>query len=75
MLADICLTFGLLVLVFAAPAGVSAYSEMQPPRFAAVTAVLGGVLVLVAFLIAPEGYGWGDIPDAVARVVAQVLRE
>ncbi len=74
MLADMLLTGGLLVLVFAIPAAVSAYSEMQPPRLAAVSGVLGGVLVVAGLLLAPGGYGWSDIPEAVARVVARVLR-
>ncbi|WP_406735918.1 hypothetical protein [Thioclava sp. GXIMD4215] len=73
MMADYCLTFGLLLIVFAIPAGVSAYSEMRPPRMAAVTIVLGACLVILAVTLSPTGYSYGDIPQAVARVMARFL--
>lgn len=69
MNTDLFLVLGIIVAVMSVPAVLSAYSAGRPPRAAAVAAVIGGVLLVIAISNHPGGYRVQDIPDVVARVI------
>lgn len=71
--SDLLLVLGIIVATFAIPAVVSAFSDSRPPRAAAIAVLVGGGLILLAFLSKPGGYAPGQIPDVVARVIARLL--
>lgn len=71
---DLCLTLGALLVAFAIPAIVAAYSEGRAPRVAAVILVIGGGLVAWAVSQKPEGYTIADVPRAFVRVLGHYLR-
>lgn len=74
MLSDTLLALGLVVGVMAIPAMISAFSKSEPPRAAAVTAVVGGALVVTAILLHPGSYRAEDIPSVFSRVFNHYLR-
>ncbi len=74
MTNDIYLVIGIVVLVFAIPSVVSAFSESRPPRLAAIAVLIGGGLVALAVSQQPGGYALEDIPRAFARVIAALIR-
>ncbi len=71
---DLYLTIGALVLVFAIPAVVSAFSDGRAPRLAAILVLIGGGLVTWAVTQKPGGYTLTDIPRAFVRVLGEYLR-
>ena len=73
MLSDTLLALGLIVGAMAIPAMSSAFSKSEPPRVAAVAAVIGGALVVAAITMHPGGYRAQDIPAVVGRVLSQVF--
>jgi len=52
----------------------SAYVDSRPPRSAAIMMMIGGVLLVVALTQKPGGYRFADIPHAVTRVIAGIIR-
>jgi len=70
---DLILTVGVVILAFAIPAMVSAYSENRVPRIAVVILLIGGGLVAWAVTQKPEGYTLSDVPRAFVRVIGQYL--
>ncbi len=74
MQSDYFLVFGLLVAALSIPAGISAFSDGRPPRGAAIAVMIGGSMILIAFLGKPAGYSPAQIPDIFARVLADILR-
>ncbi len=73
MLADVLFVIGLVVAGMSLPAMISAFSKSEPPRVAAVAAVIGGALVVAAITMHPGGYRAQDIPAVVGRVLSQVF--
>lgn len=73
MLADILFVIGLVVAGMSVPAMISAFAKSEPPRAAAVAAVIGGALIVGAISMHPGGYRAQDIPVVVGRVLAQVF--
>lgn len=71
--SDLLLVIGMIVGGFAIPAVLSAMSDSRPPRAAAVAFVIGGGLILAAFMTRPGGYSSGQIPEAFIRVIARFL--
>lgn len=71
--ADLFFVAGLVLLVLAFPAIVSAMADGRAPRAAAILVMLGGGLVALAVWQRPGAYGWEGIPDAVLRVIGRVL--
>ena len=71
--SDLYLVLGVIVSAFAVPAVVSAFSDGRPPRAAAIAVLVGGGLILLAFLSKPGGYTPEQIPEAFARMVARFL--
>ncbi len=74
MATDIFLVTGLLIAVFAIPAAVGAFVDGRAPRASAILLVLAGGLVLYAMDRKPGGYTLRDIPYAVLRVAAEIIR-
>lgn len=70
---DLSLSIGLVILAFAIPSIVSAYSEGRAPRIAAVMLIIGGGLALYAVTQKPGGYTLFDVPQAFVRVVAHYM--
>ena len=71
--SDLFLVMGIVVAAFAVPAVISAFSDSRPPRAAAIAVLVGGGLILLAFLSKPGGYAPAQIPEVFARVVARLL--
>ncbi|MCB1338832.1 MAG: hypothetical protein KDK10_15720 [Maritimibacter sp.] len=70
---DLSLTIGLVILAFAIPSIVSAFSDGRPPRIAALMLLLGGGLALWAVTQKPGGYTLTDVPQAFVRVVGHYM--
>jgi hypothetical protein len=70
---DLALVIGLLVLIFSAPAMISAIADRRAPRVAMIMLVLGGGLVLYALTQKPGGYRLEDVPRAFIQVIADVI--
>ena len=71
--SDLLLVIGIIVSAFAIPAVISAFSDGRPPRAAAIAVLVGGGLVLMAFLVKPGGYSANQIPEVFVRVVARMI--
>lgn len=74
MLSDLLFVAGLVVGVMALPAMISAFSKSEPPRAAAIAAVIGGAMVLTAISLHPGGYRAQDIPAVFGRVLGHYFR-
>ena len=74
MNTDLALVLGLLLMLLALPAAISAFSSARPMRLAAVLLVLGGASFTYAMTQSPTGYRPADIPQAVLRVIAEIVR-
>jgi len=70
---DLFLVIGVITLVLAAPALVSAFSESRTPRAAAILIMIGGGLIITAVTQQPGGYAIEDLPDVFTRVFAHYL--
>lgn len=73
MNTDMALVIGLIVLIFSAPAIISAVSDGRAPRTAMIALVVGGGLVLYALTQKPGGYRFDDVPRAFIKVIADVF--
>ena len=71
---DLYLVIGIIILGFAIPAIVSAYSDSRAPRVAAVMLVIGGGMVAYAVTQKPGGYTLHDVPGAFAVVIGHYIR-
>jgi len=71
---DLYLTIGAVILVFAIPSVVSAFSDGRAPRTAAVLVLIGGGLVVWAMTQKPNGYVLTDIPNVFVGVIGHYLR-
>lgn len=70
---DLLLVLGSLFFCLALPMAISAYSEERFPRLAALLAVIGGGMVVLALTLNPGGYSFADLPDAVIRVLGRIF--
>jgi hypothetical protein len=71
---DLYLTIGVVILVFAIPSIVSAFSDGHAPRAAAIMVLIGGGLVAGAATQKPGGYVLTEVPEVFVRVVSQYTR-
>ncbi len=72
--ADLLFSIGVVLLVLAVPAAVSAFSDSRPPRAAAILLLLGGGLLAFAIWQRSKGYSVAEIPEVIARVFGRYLR-
>lgn len=70
---DVALVVGVISGGLAFLSLVSAYSESQPPRMAALLGLVSGIMILFAVSQNPSGYSMGDVPGAFTRVIAKVV--
>ena len=70
---DVALVVGVIAGGLAFMSLVSAYSESEPPRMAALLGLVAGVMILFAVSQNPSGYSMGDVPGAFTRVFAKVM--
>lgn len=71
---DLFLVIGVVILGFAIPSIISAFSAGRAPRAAAIMIMIGGSLVALAAFQQPGGYEIGDIPDAFSSVIGRYIR-
>lgn len=70
--SDLYLVLGIIISAFAVPAVISAFADSRPPRAAAVAVLVGGGLIVLAFVRHPGGYTPGQISAVFARVLARL---
>lgn len=73
MHADLIMVIGVVVVFFAVPSMISAWSEARPPRVAALSLLLGIALAFYATTIKPGGFTLMDVPMAFIHVAGMVL--
>ncbi len=70
---DLLLVAGIVLVLLALPALLSAFSESRAPRLATILALTGGAFVVVAVRNHPAGYSLGEMPDVFLRVIGRYL--
>lgn len=73
MNTDLALVMGLIVLLFSAPAIISAISDGRAPRTAMIALVVGGGLVVFALTQKTGGYRIEDVPRTFIKVIADLF--
>lgn len=73
MTPDLALVIGVIAGGLAFMSLVSAYSESEPPRMAALLGLLSGIMILFAVSQSPIGYTVHDVPGAFGRVFAGLI--
>ena len=73
MNTDLALVMGLIVLLFSAPAIISAISDGRAPRTAMIALVVGGGLVVFALTQKPGGHRIEDVPRTFIKVIADLF--
>ncbi|TDE36228.1 hypothetical protein [Antarcticimicrobium sediminis] len=70
---DLVLILGLILVFFAIPAAMSAYSDNRPPLAPAATLLIAGGMIAYAYLAHPAGYTMRDVPEVFFTVVGRYL--
>lgn len=70
---ELMFVIGTILCGFAIPSILSAMSDSRPPRAAAITLLVGGVLLVVAIGQRPGNFAIGDIPNVFLRVIGRYL--
>lgn len=73
MESDLFFVIGLVVLAFAFPALIGAFTDGRAPRAAAILIMIGGGLIALAIYQRPNTYTLGAIPDVFVRVVGRYI--
>ena len=72
--SDLVLVLGLVLVVLAIPAAMSAFSDGRRPIAPAATLVIAVCLIAFAHVSHPGGYAVRDVPGVFYSVVGRVLR-
>jgi hypothetical protein len=70
---DLLLTIGVVLLVLAVPALISAWAESRAPRMGAIMVIVALGLVLTAVQVRPGGYAFRDVPSVLVDVVGRLF--
>lgn len=70
---DLVLILGLLLIVFAIPAAMSAYSDSRLPVAPAATLLIAAGMIAFAHISHPGGYAPREVPDVFFTVVGRYL--
>ncbi len=71
--SDLLTVLGLSFVVVSIPATLSAFAESRSPVASIALFLTGLTLMILAIANGPEGYGPGQIPDAVVRVMVRIF--
>ena len=70
--SDLFLVIGIVMVSFAIPALLSAYSESRAPRVGSIMVLIASGLIVVALLNRPSGYRLDEVPGAFVRVIGKL---
>lgn len=70
--SDLFLVIGIVMVAFAIPALLSAYSESRAPRVGSIMVLIASGLIVVALLNRPSGYRLDEVPGAFVRVIGKL---
>jgi hypothetical protein len=70
---DLMLVLGISLGVLSIPSMISAFTDGRSPRFAAVTILIAGALLVFALGSRPSGYALNEVFGAFERVWARYL--
>ncbi|TDK42373.1 hypothetical protein [Antarcticimicrobium luteum] len=70
---DLILVLGLMLIVFAIPAAISAYSDNRPPVAPAATLLIAAGMILFAHIRHPVGYAPRDVADVFFTVIGRYM--
>lgn len=70
---DLFLVLGLVIGLLSFPAIFRSIMNSEAPRVAAVTMMIAGVLIVLAYSQKPGGYGASGIADAFSSVIGRLL--
>lgn len=68
--ADTLFVLGVLGILLAVPAVISAFTEGRAPRVAAVLFIAGGSCLAIAFAKKPGGYSFAEVPSVFTSVIS-----
>ena len=71
--SDLLTVLGLSFVAVSIPATLSAFVESRSPVASLALLITGLTLMVLAIAHGPEGYGPGQIPHAVVRVIARIF--
>jgi hypothetical protein len=71
--SDLSFVIGLVVMAFALPAIIGAFTDGRAPRAAAIMIMIGGGLIALSVYQRPNTYTLGAIPDVFVRVVGRYI--
>jgi hypothetical protein len=71
---DLILVVGVLAMVLAVPALLSAWVDDGVPRAGAILVLIGGVLLVVALSQRSHAYTIAEMPDVFMRVIGRFVR-
>jgi len=71
--SDLFLILGLVLIVFAIPAAMSAYSDDRRPIAPAGTLLIAAGMIAYAHVTHPGGYAPSDVPDVFFSVIGRVI--
>jgi hypothetical protein len=71
---DLIIVVGIVAILLAVPAMLSAWVEGTVPRAAAIMVLIGGVLIVVALTQHGRAYTFAEMPDVFMRVFARFTK-
>ncbi|MGR3711889.1 MAG: hypothetical protein ACU0A6_02055 [Shimia sp.] len=74
MTNDYLITTAVLIWLFSIPAMLSAYADERPPFRSLVAFVIASAILGVAGYLDPTRYGIAELPNAVVRVIAHIIK-